>query len=96
LTAADAARLGRAMREVVTTGTGRSLGSLPVAMAGKTGTAEVDGAAAHSWFTGFAPYGGRRRIAIAVLVEHAGYGARAAAPIAGNLVMAAKEFGLID
>jgi hypothetical protein len=29
------------------------------------------------------------------MVENAGYGARAAAPVAGELVTAAKEFGLI-
>ena len=30
-----------------------------------------------------------------VVVENAGYGARAAAPIAGDLVTAARELGLI-
>jgi cell division protein FtsI/penicillin-binding protein 2 len=96
LTAADAARLARAMRDVVTSGTGRSLATSPVPIAGKTGTAEVADAPAHSWFTGFAPYGATgRRIAFAVVVENAGYGARAAAPIAGELVAAAHEFGLI-
>ena len=91
-----AARLARAMREVVTHGNGRALRGHPVAIAGKTGTAEISGAAAHSWFTGFAPYSGDgRRIAFAVLVEHAGYGARAAAPVAGELVTAARDIGLI-
>ena len=42
-------------------------------IAGKTGTAEVDGRPAHSWFVGFAPYGGTRPIAFAVIIEHAGY-----------------------
>jgi peptidoglycan glycosyltransferase len=65
-------------------------------MAGKTGTAEIASGAAHSWFTGFAPYGGSgRRIAFAVLVENAGYGARAAGPIAAEIVAAAHELGLI-
>jgi peptidoglycan glycosyltransferase len=96
LSAGDAARLGRAMRSVVTSGTGRSLGSHAVPIAGKTGTAEVGDGAAHSWFTGFAPYGGTgRRIAFAVIVENAGYGARAAAPVAGELVAAASDLGLI-
>ena len=96
LSTADATRLARAMRAVVTSGTGRSLRSLPVAIAGKTGTAEISGAAAHAWFTGFAPAEGKgRRIAFAVLVENAGYGGRAAAPIAGAIVSAANDLGLI-
>ncbi len=61
---------------------------------GKTGTAEVTGAKSHSWFVGFAPFGGSRRIAFAVLIENAGYGGRTAAPIAGEIVTAARELGL--
>jgi cell division protein FtsI/penicillin-binding protein 2 len=96
LSARDADRLARAMRAVVTSGTARTLRALPVPIAGKTGTAEVGSGAAHAWFTGFAPYGGQgRRIAFAVLVENAGYGGRAAAPIAGAIVSAASELGLI-
>ena len=96
LTASDAGRLARAMRAVVTSGTGRSLKGLAVPVAGKTGTAEVNGAAAHAWFTGFAPSGAEgRRIAFAVVVENAGYGGRAAAPIAGAIVTAAAELGVI-
>jgi cell division protein FtsW (lipid II flippase)/cell division protein FtsI/penicillin-binding protein 2 len=93
---AQAARLTRAMRGVVTDGSGRAVKSNPVPIAGKTGTAEVTGKPAHSWFTGFAPYGEPGpRIAFAVLVENAGYGARAAAPVASEIVTAAKELGLI-
>jgi cell division protein FtsW (lipid II flippase)/cell division protein FtsI/penicillin-binding protein 2 len=97
LSASQAAQLARMMRAVVTEGTGRGLRSNAVAIAGKTGTAETGSGAAHSWFTGFAPYGesGERRIAFAVLVENAGYGARAAAPVAGELVTAARDLGLI-
>ena len=96
LSTRDAERLARTMRAVVTSGTGRSLRSHAVAIAGKTGTAEVAGVPAHAWFTGFAPYGGTgRRLAFAVIVENAGYGGRAAAPIAGAIVSAATELGLI-
>jgi peptidoglycan glycosyltransferase len=96
LSASQATQLGRMMRAAVTDGTGRAVRSNPIAIAGKTGTAEVGNAAAHSWFTGFAPYGSsERRIAFAVLVENAGYGARAAAPVAGELVIAARDLGLI-
>jgi cell division protein FtsI/penicillin-binding protein 2 len=92
---ADAAVLARDMRAVVTSGTGRTLAGHAVPIAGKTGTAEIAGARAHSWFAGFAPYGGQRRIAFAVIVENAGYGARAAAPLAGDLVTAARDLGLL-
>jgi peptidoglycan glycosyltransferase len=97
LTPADAALLSRYMREVVTSGTGRVLATNPTPIAGKTGTAEVADDKAHSWFAGFAPYGGatNHKIAFAVVIENAGYGARAAAPVAGDLVTAARDLGLI-
>jgi peptidoglycan glycosyltransferase len=95
LSEADAATLSRYMREAVTSGTGRVLTGNVTPIAGKTGTAEVDNGRAHSWFAGFAPYGGSRRIAFAVIVENAGYGARAAAPIAGEIVTAARDLGLL-
>ena len=109
ITAQGAAQMRTSMREVVTSGTGRVLADHPVAIAGKTGTAEVDGQRSHSWFVGFAPFsgkhgapaartlrGGVERIAFAVIVEHAGYGARVAAPVAGDIVSAARAFGLIQ
>jgi cell division protein FtsW (lipid II flippase) len=97
LSAADAAVLARDMRAVVVSGTGRTLASNATPIAGKTGTAEVENQRAHSWFVGFAPYEGpsKHRIAFAVIVENAGYGSRAAAPVAGDLVTAARELGLI-
>jgi cell division protein FtsI/penicillin-binding protein 2 len=65
------------------------------AIAGKTGTAEVAGARSHAWFMGFAPYQGPgRRLAFVVLVEGGGYGGRAAAPIAGQMVQAARDLQL--
>jgi cell division protein FtsW (lipid II flippase) len=93
----DAARqLGGFMRDVVLSGTGRSVRGLPIAIAGKTGTAEITGAASHAWFVGFAPYGpATRRIAVAVILENAGYGGTAAAPVAGEIVTAAAALGLI-
>ncbi len=94
LSEADATVLGRYMREAVTSGTGRVLAGNATAIAGKTGTAEIGGGAAHSWFAGFAPFDGPRKIAFAVIVENAGYGARTAAPVAGEIVNAAREIGL--
>jgi peptidoglycan glycosyltransferase len=96
LPAAQAAFLAGAMRRVVTEGTARHvMAGASVEIAGKTGTAQLDSGMPHAWFTGFAPYDGApgRRLAFAVLVEHGGYGGRAAAPIARELVEAARELG---
>jgi cell division protein FtsW (lipid II flippase) len=87
--------LARYMRDVVLDGTGRSLRSSGVPIAGKTGTAELNGAPSHSWFIGFAPYGpASRRVAVAVILENAGYGGTAAAPAAGEIIEAAAALGL--
>ena len=95
-TAQGATQVRTAMRQVVTSGTGRVLAHHPIPIAGKTGTAEVDGQRSHSWFVGFAPFSGTNRVAFAVIVEHAGYGARVAAPVAGDIVSAARAYGLIQ
>ena len=92
-----AGTLGRFMREVVTGGTGRRAGTASVAIAGKTGTAELADAPSHAWFIGFAPYGaGARKIAFSVLVENGVYGGTAAAPAATEIVNAAVKLGLIQ
>ena len=93
----SAALLARSMRQVVTRGTAsRILGGVEPPIAGKTGTAEVQGKRSHSWFIGFAPYGVEgRRIAVAVIVEHGGYGGRLAAQATGEIVKAAAALGLI-
>ncbi len=94
----DLAReIGGFMRSVVTTGTGRMLNQSPIPIAGKTGTAELAHAPSHAWFIGFAPYGTGpgKQIAFAVLVENGQYGGTAAAPIAGEIVAAARQLGLI-
>jgi cell division protein FtsW (lipid II flippase) len=95
LSAGTARTLGRYMRDVVLDGTGRVLRTNPVAVAGKTGTAEIGGAPSHSWFIGFAPFGNAsRRVAVAVILENAGYGGAAAAPAAGEIIAAAAALGL--
>jgi peptidoglycan glycosyltransferase len=96
ITSQGAAQIRTYMREAVTSGTGRVLAAHPIAIAGKTGTAEVDGERSHSWFVGFAPFSGQQRIAFAVIVENAGYGARVAAPAAGDIVSAAQAVGLLQ
>jgi cell division protein FtsI/penicillin-binding protein 2/cell division protein FtsW (lipid II flippase) len=97
LTPDAAATLARYMRDAVLSGTGRALREHPGRIAGKTGTAEVSGAASHAWFVGYAPYGAaKRRVAFAVIIENAGYGGLAAAPAAGEIVSAAAASGLIE
>jgi cell division protein FtsI/penicillin-binding protein 2 len=92
-----AALLSRTMREVVLSGTGRAVRDVQPAIAGKTGTAEVQDAPSHSWFVGFAPFDAPagKRIAFAVLIEHGGYGASIAAPAAGDIVTDARQLGII-
>ncbi len=97
LTTDAAQTLGRFMREVVTSGTGRSAASAAVPIAGKTGTAELADAPSHAWFIGFAPYGAPgRKIAFSVLVENGVYGGTAAAPAAAQIVNAAVKLGLLQ
>jgi len=84
------------MRDAVVRGTGHSLRNHPSQIAGKTGTAEIAGRSSHGWFVGFAPYGSaKKRIAFAIVIEHAGYGGATAAPAAGEIVSAAAAAGLI-
>jgi cell division protein FtsW (lipid II flippase) len=92
----DARVLAGYMRDVVLSGTGRVLRNHPARIAGKTGTAQLDGRPSHGWFVGFAPFGpAARRIAFAVIIENAGYGGRSAAPAAGEIVDAASRAGLL-
>ena len=87
-----AQRLRRILRRAVAEGTGRGIETPGLAIAGKTGTAENPFGAPHSWFIGFAP-ADRPRLAFAVLVEHGGFGSAAAAPIARDLLLLARELG---
>ena len=58
-----------------------------IAICGKTGTAQNPHGKDHAWFVGFAPYE-NPKIAIAVLVENAGFGGTHAAPIAKKVIQA--------
>ncbi len=79
----EAVRLG--MRGVVLQGTG-TLARVPgVTVAGKTGTAQNPHGQDHAWFVCFAPVE-NPRIAIAVLVENAGFGGSISAPIAREMI----------
>ena len=83
-----AADLKTMMIAVVKRGTG-TVAALPgVQVAGKTGTATNPAGIAHSWFVAFAP-ADSPRVAVAIVVENAGYGAAVAAPIARRVMAAA-------
>ncbi|MDX1585856.1 MAG: penicillin-binding protein 2 [Balneolaceae bacterium] len=74
------------MRRVVTDGSSRWYAKLDsIAIAGKTGTAQNPHGRDHGWFIGFAPFD-NPQIAVAVLVENAGYGSISAVPIASLLI----------
>lgn len=73
------------MQGVVLQGTG-TLAQVPgVTVAGKTGTAQNPHGQDHAWFICFAPVE-NPKIAIAVLVENAGFGGSISAPIAREMI----------
>ncbi|MFA6422186.1 MAG: penicillin-binding protein 2 [Candidatus Buchananbacteria bacterium] len=73
------------MRETIVSGSARSLSSLPVEVAGKTGTAQWNTTKPnHAWFTGFAPFN-NPTFCITVLVEQGGEGSSIAVPIAHEI-----------
>jgi len=76
LSAGTIERVREGMRQAVAsdTGTAHVLASLPVSIAGKTGTAQTSGNKTHAWFCGFFPYE-EPRYCICVLLEHGGSGA---------------------
>lgn len=73
------------MRGAVTGGTARVANIPDIEVCGKTGTAENPHGEDHSIFYGFAPKN-NPKIAIAVYVENAGFGATYAAPIASLMM----------
>jgi len=93
----DVVRKG--LLEVVRIGTGRRARMNTVEVAGKTGTAQTTSKKFgpgetkpynlrdDAWFDAFAPFK-NPKIALAVLVEHAGYGGEAAAPLARKVLEA--------
>lgn len=73
----------KGMRECVISGSCRSLNSLNVLAAGKTGTAQfgLGNSQKHAWFEVFAPYEAPQ-IAMVILLEGAGEGSTYAVPVA--------------
>lgn len=91
LSPATAQELQQMMLAVVQRGTGTAAAISGVAVAGKTGTAQVPDAGPNAWFIGFAP-AENPTVAIAVIVEQGGdlgseaTGGRVAAPIAREVM----------
>lgn len=87
-------RVIQGMRLAVEAGTGYTAYVPGMGLCGKTGTAQNPHGQDHSVFVGFAPWD-NPKIAIAVIVENAGWGASWAAPIA-SLVVEKYLFGTIS
>jgi len=75
----------RGMRQTITAGSARSLNTLSVPVAGKTGTAQTGSRTpTHAWFVGYAPYDNPTFLVV-VMVEYGGEGSTAAVPIARQM-----------
>ena len=83
-----ASELRDMMIAVVRYGTGTAARLSNVTVAGKTGTATHPGGAPDAWFVCFAP-AEAPRVVVAVVIEDAGYGGVAAAPLARAVLAAA-------
>ena len=80
------------LHQVTTIGTASSMfKNFPIPIAGKTGTAENSHGRDHGWFVAYGPFD-NPNIAVAVIVENAGFGASSAVPIGYKILSAA--FGL--
>jgi len=74
------------MRQAVTDGSARALGSLEVAVAAKTGTAQFGSEGkTHAWMAAFAPYN-NPEIAIVALIEEGGEGYATAGPVVYDIL----------
>ena len=90
VSADTAQNVKKMMVAVVQYGTGTAAQIAGTTVAGKTGTATNPLGAAHSWFVCFAP-AENPRVAVAVIVENAGYGAAVALPIARDVLRIALQ-----
>jgi penicillin-binding protein 2 len=81
-TPANLAVMQQSLKDVVIDGTAKNtFAGMKVAVAGKTGTAQVTGKDDYAWFVGYGP-ADSPRYAVAVLIEQGGHGASVAGPAA--------------
>ena len=73
------------MLKVVEAGTATIARIKGISVAGKTGTSQNPHGEDHAWFVGFAPFE-KPTIAICVMIENAGFGGVAAAPVAQRMM----------
>jgi len=91
-----ATRVKKMMRAVVRGGTARGCDIPGLAVCAKTGTAETGkGGRDHAWFTCFAPERAPRLV-VTVVVEHGGFGAEAALPVAKGVLLEARSLGYFE
>ena len=83
----EVALLNEYMEAVVMDGTADSVDFGDLNVYGKTGTAEytANKNITHSWFVGYAENAGGDKLAVAVIMEGAGYGSKYAAPLAAKV-----------
>ena len=93
-TAEAANRVKKAMRLAVKKGTARACDIRGLNVCAKTGTAQNGSSADHAWFTCLAPEK-NPRVVVTVLVEHGGFGADAALPVAKALLNECRSAGLL-
>jgi len=91
----DNLALIRTSLEAVVSGVGgtarQAFQDITYSVAGKTGTSESGQEEPHAWFAGYAP-ADEPRVAIAVVLEHAGEGSKEAAPLFRQVVEAFFEW----
>ncbi|MDC7278399.1 penicillin-binding transpeptidase domain-containing protein [Butyrivibrio fibrisolvens] len=87
ITSREADLLNEYMEAVVTDGTAEKVDFGDLKVYGKTGTAEYteNKKITHSWFVGYAKDENGKKLAIAVIMEGAGYGSKYAAPLAASV-----------
>lgn len=78
----------KALRKVVSDGTGKLADVKGVDVYGKTGTAQNPHGKDHAWFVAFAKKEDKNPISISVIIEHGEHGSSAAAPIAREIIKA--------